>query len=247
MLAKYAIIIRRAGAITAAAAVVMVAVSAALAGVKGLYGALIGVGLVAVFFGLSVLVVGRAARVSPQAMMVAAMVTYVVKIVALAVVVSMLHGMTAFSDRALGFTAIGCILVWSAAQVITAVKIKMLYVEPDQQQTTSKHKPRGEAGDMSDLGNEAVTRAQKQAAAEGRAQGLETGWTVFSYLLAGMAAYGIIGWLIGRAVHVPLLFPLGMLLGLGISIGYIIHRFGRQQRITQPRVDRPRKEITGDR
>ncbi len=95
---------------------------------------------------------------------------------------------------------------------------------------------------MSDHGNEAVTRAQKQAAAQGRAQGLETGWTVFSYLLAGMAAYGGIGWLIGRAVHVPLLFPIGMLVGLGISIGYIIHRFGRQQA-----VERPRKEITGDR
>ena len=133
MLAKYAIIIRRAGAVTAIAAAVMVAVSAALAGVKGLYGALIGIAIVAVFFGISVLVVGRAARISPQAMMVAALITYVVKIVALAVVVSALHGMTAFSDRALGLTAIGCILVWSAAQVITAVKIKMLYVEPDEQ------------------------------------------------------------------------------------------------------------------
>jgi ATP synthase protein I len=98
---------------------------------------------------------------------------------------------------------------------------------------------------MSSHGNEAVTRAQKQAAARGRAQGLETGWTVFSYLLAGMAAYGIIGWLIGRAVHVPLLFPIGMLVGLGISIGYIIHRYGRQQ--AAERAPRPRKEITGDR
>jgi ATP synthase protein I len=133
MLAKYAIIIRRAGALTAVAAAVMVAVSAALGGVKGLYGALIGVAIVAVFFGLSVLVVGRAARISPQAMMVAAMVTYVVKIVGLAVVVSILHGMTAFSDRALGLTALGCILVWSAAQVVTAMKVKMLYVEPEEQ------------------------------------------------------------------------------------------------------------------
>jgi ATP synthase protein I len=133
MLAKYAIIIRRAGALTAVAAAVMVAVCAALGGVKGLYGALIGVAIVAVFFGLSVLVVGRAARISPQAMMVAAMVTYVVKIVGLAVVVSILHGMTAFSDRALGLTALGCILVWSAAQVVTAMKVKMLYVEPEEQ------------------------------------------------------------------------------------------------------------------
>ena len=133
MLAKYATIIRRAGALTAVAAAIMVAVSAALVGTKGLIGALVGVAIVTVFFGISVLVVGRAARVSPQAMMVAALVTYVVKIVALAIVVSTLHGMTAFSDRALGLTAIGCILVWSAAQVITAIKIKMLYVEPDQQ------------------------------------------------------------------------------------------------------------------
>jgi ATP synthase protein I len=96
---------------------------------------------------------------------------------------------------------------------------------------------------MSDHGNKAAARtAQDEAAAQGRAQGLETGWTVFSYLLAGMAAYGGIGWLIGRAVHVALLFPIGMLVGLGISIGYIIHRFGRQQQ-----VERPRKEITGDR
>jgi ATP synthase protein I len=132
MLAKYAIIVRRAGALTAAAAAIMVAVSAALVGVKGLYGALIGVAIVTVFFGISVLVVGRAARVSPQAMMVAALITYLVKIVALAVIVSSLSGTTAFSTRTTGFVAIGCILVWSATQVITAIKIKMLYVEPDQ-------------------------------------------------------------------------------------------------------------------
>jgi hypothetical protein len=38
------------------------------------------------------------------------------------------------------------------------------------------------------------------------------------------------------------LFPVGMLVGLGISIAYIIHRFGRQQA-----AERPRREITGDR
>jgi ATP synthase protein I len=50
---------------------------------------------------------------------------------------------------------------------------------------------------------------------------------VFSYLLAGMAVYGAIGWLIGRAVHVSLLFPIGMLVGLAISLGFIIYRYGR--------------------
>jgi len=72
-------------------------------------------------------------------------------------------------------------------------------------------------------------RGSDEAMADGRALGLSTGWTVFSYLIGGMAAYGGIGWLIGHAVHVALLFPLGMLLGLGISLGYIIYRFGKQQ------------------
>ena len=97
---------------------------------------------------------------------------------------------------------------------------------------------------MSDYGNEAVTRARKEAAAQGRAQGLEIGWTVFSYLLAGMAAYGIIGWLIGRALHLSLLFPIGMLIGLGISIAFIIYRYGKQGAAVSRA---PRKETTGDR
>ena len=70
--------------------------------------------------------------------------------------------------------------------------------------------------------------AAADPSAGGGAHGIGVGWTVFSYLIAGMAAYGAIGWLVGRAVHVALLFPVGMLVGLGISIGYIIYRYGRQ-------------------
>jgi len=82
---------------------------------------------------------------------------------------------------------------------------------------------------MSSTGQKAVTRVDRRAAAaQGRAQGLDIGWTVFSYLIAGMLAYGAIGWLIGRAVQVALLFPIGMLIGLAISIGFIIYRYGKQ-------------------
>ena len=77
--------------------------------------------------------------------------------------------------------------------------------------------------------------SRRTAAAQGRAEGLNVGWTVFSYLLSGMAAYGAIGWLIGRAVHVPVLLPVGMLAGLGISIGFIIYRYGVQAAKTQPK------------
>ena len=130
MLASYATVARRAAALTAIAAAIMVGVSAALVGVKGLFGALIAVAIVVVFFGISIVAVGRAAKISPSAMMVAALATFLVKILALAFVVSALKGATAFSTRTLGFVAIGCILVWSAAQVFAAIKVKMLYVEP---------------------------------------------------------------------------------------------------------------------
>ena len=145
MLASYATVVRRAAVPTAAVAAVIVAVSAALVGVKGLIGALLGVALVIVFFGISIVVVGRAARISPPAMMVAALGSFLVKIVVLAVVVSTLDGTTAFSTKTLGFTAIGCILAWNAAQVIAAARVKMLYVEPEpsQQQSDQQAARRG--------------------------------------------------------------------------------------------------------
>ena len=89
---------------------------------------------------------------------------------------------------------------------------------------------------MSGQGNGAGSELSRRTAeAEGRAQGLNVGWTVFSYLLAGIAAYGIIGWLVGRAVHVSLLFPIGMLVGLAISISFVIYRYGVQAAATQPK------------
>jgi ATP synthase protein I len=61
------------------------------------------------------------------------------------------------------------------------------------------------------------------------------GMTITSYLLSGLLAYGLIGWLIGRAVHLPILTALGMLVGLIISMSLIIYRYGRS---TPPRIRR---------
>jgi ATP synthase protein I len=131
MMATYGRVVRRSAALTGAVAAVCVAVCAALGGAKGLYGALIGVAIVTAFFGISVLVVGRAARISPQVMMAAAMISYVVKIIGFAIVVILLGKSTAFNGRMLGFTAIICILAWTAAEVVTAIKLRLPYVEPD--------------------------------------------------------------------------------------------------------------------
>jgi len=131
MMATYSRVVRRSAALTAVVAAVCVVVCAALGGAKGLYSALIGVAIVTAFFGISVLVVGRAARISPHVMMAAAMISYIVKIIGFAIVMIALGKSAAIDGRMLGFTAIICILAWSAAEVITAIRLKLPYVDPD--------------------------------------------------------------------------------------------------------------------
>jgi len=130
MMAYYGRIVRRSAALTSVVAVVAVGICAGLGGAKGVYGALIGVGVVVVFFGISVLVVGRAAKLGPGVMMATALVTYVVKFIGFAIVLIALGKSTAFNGRMLGFTAIACILAWMVAQIVTSMRLKMLYVEP---------------------------------------------------------------------------------------------------------------------
>src|SRR5215469_9202711 len=134
MSAYYAVILRRSALLTAPVALLMIVLGAILGGTKGLLGALIGVGLVIVFFGISVLVVGRASKVSPQAMMAAAVGTFLVKILVLIILLGTLQDSTAFNGKWFGLTVIVCVIAYSAAQMVSAMRLKMLYVdEPDRE------------------------------------------------------------------------------------------------------------------
>ncbi len=53
------------------------------------------------------------------------------------------------------------------------------------------------------------------------------GWSIFSYLIAGMVAYGLIGWLVAWLTHIPVLLPLGALVGLVFAIGGVVWKYGR--------------------
>ena len=131
MTTQYARVVRWSMALTSVVAAVAVVLCAALGGSRGAYGALIGVGVVTAFFAISIIVVGRAARVNPMAMMIAALGTFLGKIIAFMIVLAVLRHSTAFNGKMLGFTALACILAWSASQVITSMKLNMLYVEPE--------------------------------------------------------------------------------------------------------------------
>ena len=54
------------------------------------------------------------------------------------------------------------------------------------------------------------------------------GWAIISYLIAGMAVYGGIGWLISRWTGMPpVLLPAGMVVGLVIALVMVVLRYGR--------------------
>ena len=131
MLANFSRIVRWSAGVTAAVAAVMVAISAAVGGTHGQIGALLGVALVAIFFGIDVLVIGRMAKISPQAIMGAAIGLYLFKIIGLAIAVKELSDSSFFNGKLFGFTALVCILAYCASQVIGSMRYKTLYVTPD--------------------------------------------------------------------------------------------------------------------
>ena len=53
------------------------------------------------------------------------------------------------------------------------------------------------------------------------------GWRILSYMLGGMILYGGIGWLIGKWTGISVLFPVGMILGIALSIVLIVFRVSK--------------------
>ncbi|MBP2705197.1 hypothetical protein JOL79_15380 [Microbispora sp. RL4-1S] len=112
---------------------VAVVVAAFAIGAKGALGAGIGLVLVAAFFTVGLAVVSWAGRVSPMAMMAAAVVGYVVKVLALMLLMIAIDGVSAFDTKSLALTVVACTLAWTAGEMRGFMKLKMLYVEPDVQ------------------------------------------------------------------------------------------------------------------
>jgi len=52
-------------------------------------------------------------------------------------------------------------------------------------------------------------------------------WSIPSYIISGMAVYGGVGWLLDRWLGTSALFPIGILVGLGLARYLIYHRYGR--------------------
>jgi ATP synthase protein I len=131
MLASYAVILRRSAAATAPAAAVMMVLSAIIGGGKGVIGALLGVALVAAFFGLDALVVSWVGRRRPGAAIPSAVATYLAKVLVLLFFAARFSGTTAFNGKLFGLTAVVCVVVLCVAQAVTTLRLKIPYVEVD--------------------------------------------------------------------------------------------------------------------
>lgn len=122
---------------TAATGVVAVAVSAALAGGKGAFGAVFGMVLVIAFMAGGQVVLQRTARQLPHLFQAMGLMLYTTQILLIGVFLAVFKHTTLFNTKAFAFTLLAATLVWIAAQARAHMKAKILYVEPDSSRSPS--------------------------------------------------------------------------------------------------------------
>lgn len=69
--------------------------------------------------------------------------------------------------------------------------------------------------------------AQQGGQVHSHAAGMNEGLRVLSYLIAGVALYGVLGWLADHLLGTALWLPVGIVLGAAVAVFTIIRRFGR--------------------
>jgi ATP synthase protein I len=123
-------ILRGAAIPTGLVGVAAVLLSLLIAGPKGGLGAASGSVIVIAFFAISVLAVSYASKISAQTMMLAAVLSYTVKLLGLVVLLAALDDVALWNARAFAWTVIVLTLTWVGAEIRVFTKVKMLYVDP---------------------------------------------------------------------------------------------------------------------
>lgn len=123
-------LLRGAAVPTAAAGAIAVVLCAVLVGGKGLIGALLGSVIVLAFFSVTIVVISKVAQKQPEMLLGYAMLTYLGKVVFLAVLMIAFKHTTLFHFRSFGFTMLGLTLVWLAAETRAVLKTKIFYADP---------------------------------------------------------------------------------------------------------------------
>jgi F0F1-type ATP synthase assembly protein I len=68
---------------------------------------------------------------------------------------------------------------------------------------------------------------QPRSQGGGKSDGMDLGLRVLSYLISGVAMYGLLGWLGDHYFGTRFLLPIGIVAGAAFGVYVIIRRFGR--------------------
>ena len=60
----------------------------------------------------------------------------------------------------------------------------------------------------------------------GGGSGADTGWAVTGTLISGMVVWGGVGWLLDLWLHIRVLAPVGIILGMAVAIYLVVVRYG---------------------
>ena len=117
---------------TAVATPVVLAVAFLAAGGKGVLGAAFGLVLAVAFFSATLLAVGAAGRVATDLMVPAALLTFMVKMVAIGMLLFLLRDTTAFDREAFALSLVAGTCVYLAAEIRFAMRARIPYVVVDE-------------------------------------------------------------------------------------------------------------------
>jgi F0F1-type ATP synthase assembly protein I len=96
-------------------------------------------------------------------------------------------------------------------------------------------------GEAAGYGEPRLPRSEKSA-------GMDVGMRVLSYLIAGVAFYGFLGWLGDHFLGTGFLLPIGIVVGAALGCYVIIRRFGAiAEPPAGPDTSRKLTKTTGDR
>ncbi|MEU0168389.1 MULTISPECIES: hypothetical protein [Streptomyces] len=125
---------------TAAAGVVVVAVSGVVAGGKGAIGAAVGTVLAILFMGVGLYVLQWTAKTLPQLFQAMGLMLYVAQLLLLLIFVALFKDTSLFNAKTFALGLVIATVVWMAAQARAHMKAKIFYIDPDSEKSEKPEK-----------------------------------------------------------------------------------------------------------
>ncbi|MEU9477055.1 hypothetical protein [Streptomyces sp. NPDC048191] len=125
---------------TAAAGVIAIAVSGAVAGGKGALGAAVGTVLAILFMGIGLYVLQWTAKTLPQLFQMMGLMLYVAQLLLLLIFVAVFKDTSLFNAKTFAVSLVVATVVWMAAQARAHLKAKIFYIDPDSAKSEKPEK-----------------------------------------------------------------------------------------------------------